>query len=63
MKNLDDFAEPSPVPEVRHHRVLAARGITLIAAFAGCRSSTVGGEAWYVFDAAILAGTRCSGVR
>jgi hypothetical protein len=41
MKFLDQLPEPSPVPGVvSRRRVLTAGGITLVAAFAGCRSST-----------------------
>src|SRR5918993_2367687 len=40
MKFLDSLPEPSPIPDVTRRRVLTAGGITLIAAFAGCRSST-----------------------
>src|SRR5688572_3378930 len=40
MKFLDRLPEPSPVPGVTRRRVLTAGGITLVAAFAGCRSST-----------------------
>src|SRR5688572_13172050 len=40
MKLLDQLSEPSPIPDVTRRRVLTAGGITLVAAFAGCRSST-----------------------
>lgn len=40
MKYLDDLAEPSPIPGVSRRRMLTAGGVTLIAAVAGCRSST-----------------------
>jgi hypothetical protein len=39
MKLLDYLSEP-PIPDVTRRRVLTAGGITLVAAFAGCRSST-----------------------
>ena len=40
MQFLEYLSDPSPVPDVTRRRVLTAGGITLIAAFAGCRSST-----------------------
>jgi hypothetical protein len=40
LKILDEVSEPSPIPDVTRRRVLTAGGITLVAAFAGCRSST-----------------------
>ena len=40
MKVLGVPPEPSRIPEVTRRRVLTAGGITLVAAFAGCRSST-----------------------
>ena len=40
MKFFDAPLEPSPVPGVTRRRVLTAGGVTLVAAFAGCRSST-----------------------
>jgi hypothetical protein len=40
MQFREPIAEPSPVPGVTRRRVLTAGGITLVAAFAGCRSST-----------------------
>ena len=40
MKDLGPLLEPSPIPDVSRQRVLTAGGITLVAAFAGCRSTT-----------------------
>jgi Domain of unknown function (DUF2935) len=40
MKYLDHASQPSPIPGVNRRRVLTAGGITLVAAFTGCRSST-----------------------
>src|SRR5688572_3395469 len=40
MKDLGPIAEPSPTPDVTRRRVLTAGGITLVAVFAGCRSTT-----------------------
>lgn len=40
MKDLGPIAEPSPVPDVTRRRVLTVGGVTLVAAFAGCRSTT-----------------------
>ena len=40
MKDLGPILEPSPIPDVSRRRVLTASGITLVAAFAGCRSTT-----------------------
>jgi hypothetical protein len=40
MKVLGPLQEPSRIPDVTRRRVLTAGGITLIAAVAGCRSST-----------------------
>jgi hypothetical protein len=40
MKYFDSAPDPSPVPDVTRRRVLTVGGVTLIAAFAGCRSST-----------------------
>ena len=37
---LDAPREPSAIPDVTRRRVLTAGGITLVAAFAGCRSTT-----------------------
>ena len=40
MKDLGPIVEPSPVPDVSRRLVLTAGGITLVAVFAGCRSTT-----------------------
>lgn len=40
MKFLEYLTDPSPVPGVTRRRVLPSGGVTLVAAFAGCRSST-----------------------
>ena len=40
MKDLGVVSEPGPGPDVTRRRALLAGGVTLIAAFAGCRSST-----------------------
>jgi Domain of unknown function (DUF2935) len=40
MKDLGPIVEPSPIPDVTRRRVLTAGGITLVAVFAGCRSTT-----------------------
>jgi hypothetical protein len=40
MKYLEKLSEPSAIPGVSRRRVLLSGGITLVAAFAGCRSST-----------------------
>ena len=40
MKDLGPVYEPSPIPGVTRRRVLLAGGVTMVASFAGCRSST-----------------------
>ena len=40
MKDLGALSDPGPVPGVTRRRVLLASGMTLVASFAGCRSST-----------------------
>jgi len=40
MKLFDQLTEPSPIPGVTRRRVLTAGGVSLVAAFAGCRSAT-----------------------
>jgi hypothetical protein len=40
MRFLDAPSDPSPIPDVTRRRVITAGSITLIAAFAGCRSAT-----------------------
>ncbi|HYE90686.1 MAG TPA: hypothetical protein VEA38_06700, partial [Terriglobales bacterium] len=40
MKLLDRIFEPSAIPGVTRRRVLTAGGLTLVAAFTGCRSTT-----------------------
>ena len=40
MRFLEHLSDPTPIPGVTRRRVLSAGGITLVAAFAGCRSST-----------------------
>jgi hypothetical protein len=40
MEDLGALSDPGPVPGVTRRRVLLASGMTLVASFAGCRSST-----------------------